>query len=241
MATANPTITAADIINDVDIRVINSLSSADKIPWVSYAYQRVYGALATAGQEVKEDLFGAYLSLNLDTDSPNEYSVETAIPRFGGFVTVQVKYGASGDEYKIATRLRSVAHWTNWDNISTTYRSKQQPLYYKFGDTLGFIPVPPESGAVAKIFYIKRPNQIEDVADEIDIPYRFIYPIIEYVQAKTIQRVNEDYREAELVERNFERQLEEITLMAASEDNENDGTDAIEVSSSDEIFYNPLR
>lgn len=241
MASSNPTYTVADVITDVNNRLANpGLSSTVMIPWVSYAYQRIYQVLSGAGQTVKEELFGDDATITMNTTSPNEYSLETNIPRFGGIIKVEVKYGASGDDWNRASKLRSIANWNIQNNVSTSYRGKTQPLYYLLQDVIGFIPTPPESGAQAKVWYIKRPQQLDATTDEIDIPYRYIWPIIEYVQAKTIQRVNEDYREAELVERNFERALEEIALAAVSEYNENDGTDAVEDFSNSFFYHNPL-
>jgi hypothetical protein len=235
----NPDVTVADIITDVEGRFssVPSISSDTYIPWISYAYQKVYHALSSVNSRCREDLFGDMDTITMDTDSPNEYSLETEIPRFGGFVEVQVKYGATGDEYNSASRLASAAHWKNWANISTTYRSKLTPLYYKRGDTIGFIPVPPESGATAKVFFIKRPYQLTETTDVIEIPYRFLYPLTDYVHARAIQMVNEDYQTADVVEANFRRQIEEIKEAAASEFNENDGTDAIQVS---ETFSDPF-
>jgi hypothetical protein len=237
----NPDITASDIITDVEGRFSSSpsLSASRYIPWISYAYQKVYQAIISVNQTAKEEIFGTKVDISLNTNTPNEYSLETEIPRFGGFIDVQIKYGATGDTYNRAKRLKSMSHWTNWDNISTTYRSKLEPLYYKLGDTLGFIPVPPESGATAKVFYVKRSYQITEEDDVIELPYRFLYLISDYVHARALQAVNEDYATAGQIENNFRSQLEDLKEAVASEFNENDGTDAIQ-RNDDDLFTNPL-
>lgn len=237
----NPSVTPADVISDVEGRFASSpaLSSSRYMPWVSYGYQRTFNALSQVGQKVRENLFGELATLSLNTTTPNEYDLTTEIPRFGGFIKVEVKYGATGDVYNQAGFLSSLSHWNNQDNVSTTYRSKLTPLYYKLGNTLGFIPVPPESGALAKVWYIKRPSQLTDVADVIDIPYRFLYPLYDYVHARALQAVNEDYSASSQIESNFRLQLEEIQQSAASEFNEHDGSSAVEVNASD-VIVNPF-
>lgn len=239
----NPSMTVSDVILDVEGRFSSdpNLGSDRYIPWVSYAYQKVYHALSMVNSHCREDLFGAEADLTLTTDTPNEYDLADEIPRFGGFIGVEVKYGATGDTYNKADRLPSQANWKNWDNISTTYRSKLTPLYYKRGDTMGIIPVPPESGATAKIFYIKRPYQLTDSDSVIEIPYRFFYPITDYVHARAIQVVNEDYATSDAVEANFRRQLEEIQEAASSEFNDHDGTDNIQDNSNSDFYNNPFR
>lgn len=238
----NPDVTVADVVTDIEGRFSSapSLSSDRYLPWISYAYQKVYHALSMVNSHCREDLFGDVDTITLNTSTPNEYSLNTEIPRFGGFVSVEVKYGATEDVYNKASRLPSQANWENWDNISTSYRSKMTPIYYKRGTTIGFIPVPPESGGVAKVFYIKRPYQLTETTDVIDIPYRFFYPITDYVHARALQAVNEDYQSSEAVEANFRRQLEEIQEAAASEFDENDGTGNIQDNSDSDFYNNPF-
>lgn len=239
----NPEITAADVINDVEGRFSSdpNLSSSKYFPWISYAYLRTYQALTKVNQTAKEVLFGSLATLTLTTDTPNEYTITDEIPRFGGLIKIEIKYGATGDVYNPAGRLLSLAHWNNQDNVSTTYRSKTTPLYYLLGTKLGFIPVPPESGATAKVWYIKRPYQIQETSDIIDIPYRFIWPVFEYVHAKALQAVNEDYATAAEIEANFRGQLGEVQESVASEFNENDGTDSIQDSINSPIYDDPLK
>lgn len=241
MSSNNPDVTAADIISDIEARMASpGLSTSIYIPWISYAYQRTFQAITKVGQQAREELFGDTDTITLNTTSPNEYTITNEIPRFGGLIKVEVKYGATGDVYNNARRLRSVANWRVMANVSTTYQGKTTPLYYLLGNTIGFIPVPPESGAIAKIYFIKRPYQITNGTDVIDIPYRFLWPIPEYVHAKAIQRVNEDYSTAAKVEAEFNAMLEEVSLAAGGEFNENDGTNGVE-DADDMLYSDPLR
>lgn len=239
----NPQITPADVITDVESRFssVPSISSTVYLPWISYAYQRLYQKICEVSQTAKENLFGEVAEVDLPTSTPSEFTITDEIPRFGGFIAVEVKYGGTGDVYNKASLLKSVAHWTNWDNISTNYRSKVTPLYYQRGKTMGFIPVPPEVNAVAKIWYVKRPYQITSVTDVIDIPYRFLTPLFDFVHARALQKVNEDYGNAGAIEANFRGQLDEIQLAVASEFNENDGTDNVQDNTNSGFYDNPLK
>jgi hypothetical protein len=186
MSANNPSITASDIITDVESRLgAPNINGADYLPWISYAYQKTYAALANAGQGVKDALFGAYITLPL-VNGTTEYSLSTNIPRFASVIKIEVQYGASTDQRNTAGRIRSIAHVSNMGQISTTYYAKTSPMYYLIDGLIGFIPTP--DGGTAYIWYIKRPYQISDGADVIDIDYRFIYPIVNYVQAKAIEK-----------------------------------------------------
>lgn len=238
MSANNPSITASSIIVDVESRLgTPNISTTSYLPWISYAYQRTYAALANAGQRVKETLFGNYTTLSL-TANVAEYSLSTNIPRFASLIKIEVVYGASGDQRVRAMPLNSIASWRNQGNVSTSYRSKTEPLFYILEDTLGFIPTP--DGGTAYIWYVRRPYQIDTGSDVIDIDYRFIYPIVDYVQAKAIEKENEDYSESARLELKFQAALQEIVNAAVSEYNENDG-DGIAVSSDNAIFEDPLR
>lgn len=242
MSSNNPDVTVSDIANEVE-RILRNpgLSTTTYLPWASYAYQKTFQALSGVGMHVREALFGDNATISLTT-STLQKSLTTDIPRFGGVIKVEVKYGASGDDWNPASKLKSIAHWSNTNNVSTTYRSKTQPLYTIIGNSnLIVIPVAPESGAQAKIYYVKRPYQLTDGNDVIDIPYRFIYPIFNYVQAKAVERVNEDYSASKQIENNFEKELIRVAEAADSEFNEEDGTDGVETSASSPIFSNPFR
>jgi hypothetical protein len=241
MSTDNPDITASDIISDVENKLDDpGIDTTVYLPWVSYGYQKTFNALLKCGQRVKEGLFedSATISLTLDT---LEITITTQIPRFGGLVKLEVKYGASGDDWNTAANLGSSSHWRNLQNVSTSYRSKTQPLYLQSGTKLMVIPVPPETGAQAYVRYIKRPYQLTSGTDVIDIPYRYLTPLNNYVQAKALQRANEDYTASAQIENRFLQELEEIMEAAVSEfHNENDGSDAVEVSTDDSIYTDPL-
>lgn len=223
MSSSNPSITVSDIITDVDGRISSAnLSSSVYIPWVSYSYQRIYQALTNVGKTCAETLFGDTDTIALTTTNPNEYTITDEIPRFASIIAVWVKYGATGDIYNKAKKLRTTGMIGNPSNVSTTYFGKTKPFYYIRGGVIGFIPVPPESNGVAKIDFVKRPYQLTETTDVIDIPYRFIWPISEYVHAKAIQRLNEDYNTSAQLESNFRQQLEEVALAAASEFDEDE-------------------
>ena len=240
MSSNNPDISASDIIDQVESLLgTPNVSSDIYLPWISYAYQRVFQKLANVGQRVKEELFGDSGQISL-TQSQLEHSIVSSIPRFGGEVAVEVKYGASGDVRVPATKMRTKAYWRNYDNVSTSYRSKNSPIYYISGGDIGIIPVPPEAGAIAYIDFVKRPYQITEGDDIIDIPYRFTYPIVNFVHAKAVQKVNEDYGESRLIQKEFQDELEEIAVAADSEYNENDGTSTIEPDPDSDIFVDPL-
>lgn len=243
MSSNNPDITVSDIITDVEARLgTPNISTSIYAPWFSYAYAKLYAALVNAGQTVKEQLFGNYEEVTL-TNGTAEYALSTILPRFGSVIKIEILYGAEGDERAVARRLRSIAQWRNQGNVSTAYRNKQDPLYYLLQDIIGFIPTPPAgdaSNAIAYCWYVMRPYQITLGSDVIDIPYRFIYPIVNYVQAKAIEKQNEDYSTAALVEQRFEREIEQAATSAASEYNENDAQ-GIEVSGDSAIFDNPFR
>lgn len=241
MSSDNPTYTVANAITDVEARLgTPGISSSIYVPWASYAYNRVWGRLAKLGQHVKENLFGDTDTISL-TQSTLEHDISDSIPRFESAVEIEVLYGGANDVRTRATKLRSVSHWGDLSKVSTDYRSKSEPLYYILGGKLGVIPVPPESGAVAYVKFIKRGTQLTDPSDEIDLPYRFIYPIIEYMHAKAIQRTNEDYSTSRNIENEFKSLLDEIEEVAASEFSEDDETNAVEVSASSSLFSNPFR
>jgi hypothetical protein len=245
MSANNPEITASNIIDDVENRLGNPNIGADiMLPWVSYAYQKTYQALINVNQQVKETYFGALAEFDL-TPGVAEYSINENIPRFGGFIKVEIRYGASGDQYVRASKLPSVANWYNQSNDSTSYTGKNAAMYYLIGDNLGFIPTPPagevSQDVVARVWYVKRPYQITEEDDIIDIPYRFLYPIANYVQARAIQRENEDYEQAALVERKFETELEQIAEAADSEYSESEGGNYVQVASDSPLYQNPMR
>ncbi len=237
MSSNNPSITVSDIVTDVENRLNQpSLGGDVYLPWVSYAYAKTYAALANAGQGVKEALFGAYMPVAL-VNGQTEYTLSSLIPRFASVIKIEVLYGASGDQRNTASKIKSIAHIKNMGQLSTTYWSKTQPFYYQLEDTLGVIPTP--DGGTMYVWYIKRPYQLTSSSDVIDIDYRFIYPIVNFVQAKAIQAVNEDYTTSEEVERIFERELEQIANTAAGEYNEEEG-DSVQISSSSSLYENPL-
>lgn len=240
----NPDITASDIITDVENRLDSpNISTAKYLPWVSYAYQKLYQALIGSGQRVKEELFGNYIEFDL-TNGTAEYSLETNIPRYGGTIKVEIKYGGTSDDWVRARKIPSLANYDIQNNVSTSYRGKSDAIYYIIQNKIGFIPTPPstDSGTpVARVWYIRRPFQVTAGTDIIDIPYRFIYPLVDYVQAKAIMSENEDYNQAAQMEANFRQQLVEVAEAAVSEFDENDGTNFIQVSSNSSLFSNPFR
>lgn len=214
----NPSVTAADIITDVEARLLNpAISSSIYLPWISYAYNRVYLTLLRSRKEIAEQFFGDSYTLILDTDSPNEYVITDSIPRYGGILKVEIKYGAAEDSWTNISQLPSVSTYNILQENTVTYRAKSSAIYYIIGQKIGFIPTPPETGAQAVIYYIKRPYQISASSDVIDIPYRYQYPIADYVQSKAIQRANQDYSASQVIEDRFRQQLEEVAISADSE------------------------
>jgi hypothetical protein len=242
MATDNPSITASNLITDVEARLGNpNLSGTKYLPWISYAYQKVYHKLANVGQEVKEQLFGALETVTL-TNGTAEYNLNDKISRYGGFIKAEIKYGGTSDEYKRATKLRSISQWNDQSQVTTSYQPKDKPLVYFLGTVFGVIPTPPADDAgtpYAKIWYVKRPYQITEVGDTIDIPYRFMFPLVNYVQAKAVQAKYEDYSASMALEKKFEDELEQMAEMAAGEMTENEGM-GVEVDSSSPLYSNPL-
>lgn len=218
MATNNPDITASDIITDVEARLMTpAISSSKYLPWISYAYGRVFLTLLRARREIAEQFFADNYLLTLNTNNPNEYILTDYIPRFGGMLKVELKYGDTNDQWVNIAQLPSISTYDILQNNTTAYRGKSSAIYYLVGGKIGFIPVPPESGATARIYYIKRPYQIDSVDDTIDIPYRYQYPIVDYVQAKAIQTANQDYSTSQVLEDRFRQQLEEVAISADSE------------------------
>lgn len=240
MAEQNPDLLVSDIITDVEARLnAPDLATSVYLPWISTAAQRIYRALCALGQEGKERYFGASGTISLTTNTL-EHNILSSISDFGGFIDVEVLYGATGDTRSKATKLRSVSQWRDLSNVSTDYRSKVTPLYYQSGNNIGIIPVPPESGAIAYIRYIRKLPQYTDADDVINIPYRFSWPIYDYVEAKALQRTNEDFSTSRQIEMDFRADIDDLTQMAADEINENDGSNRVEVSSNSTIFDDPL-
>jgi hypothetical protein len=241
MSDSNPTYTASDVISDVEGRLSSpNINTSIYLPWISYAYNRLWGKLANIGQHAKEAFFADTGTISLDV-STLEHTITDDIPRFGSLIRLEVQYGGSGDLRVRAYPLKTVANVRNLGNVSTNYYPKGAPRYYIAGGKLGIVPVPPESGATAYLRYVKRVDQITDAEDVIDIPYRFVWPIAEYVHAKAIQRVNEDYSIASGLEDNFRQMLEEVADQAAGElSNENDGTNFVEEDDGDGWYANPL-
>lgn len=245
MSTNNPNIIASDIISDIEVRLGNSnLDTSEYLPWVSHAYQRLYRAIVAAGQQAKEVYFGDDVTFNLSSGT-GEYSLSTNIPRFGGIIKVELKYGGTGDDWVKVARLPSINNYEQvMNNTSTVYRAKSSPLYYILQDVIGFIPVPPGADAgtaQAKVWYVKRPYQIDNGSDVIDIPYRFLEPLNDYVQAKAIQAENESYSESLEIDRVFEAKLKQITEQVVNEFGEYEGHDSIQPMSGSKLYNNPLR
>ena len=240
MSEDNLDLLVSDIITDVEARMGNpNISTSIYLPFINTAYARTYFALMGTGRAVKEELFGEYALVTLNTSSPNEYDLIDLAPRFGGMIKLEVKYGGTDDIYKKATRLKSLADW-DMSHVTTDYIAKATPLYYILGKKIGFLPVPPEAGAVAKMWYVKRPYQLSESTDIIDIPYRFTYPIVNYVHAKAIQKENEDYKNSLNIENVFKNELEELSQFVEGEYNENEGSE-VEDSSNSGFYENPLR
>ena len=243
MSTNNPSVTASDIITDVEARLYSpNISSTVYLPWVSYAYQKLFAALASTNQRVRENLFGNLIQFDL-IGGTAEYALSTYIPRFGSFIKGEIRYGASGDDWVRLKPLGSIANWEIQNNVSTSYRPKTGALYYLLEDAIGFVPTPPsgDSGTpTVKIWYVRRPYQINLGTDVIDIDYRFIYPITDYVQAKAIEREAEDYAVAGQVDAKFERQLEEVAQNADAEFNENE-IETVYRASDSPLYSDPLR
>jgi len=228
MSSFNPDVTINDIIADVEARLTSpNLDVSFYLPIISSAAGRIYQSIIALGQDAKEKFFGANGTISL-TQSTLEHNIFTSLEDFLSFIDVEVLYGATEDTRNTATKLSSPSKWGNKANVSTTYQSKAAPLYYQSGDNIGIIPVPPEAGAIAYVRYVRKIPQYTDGADVVNIPYRFIWAITDYVQAKTIQRVNEDYSASRQIENDFDRHLEDIANMAASEINENDGSNVIQ-------------
>lgn len=243
MSSNNPSITASDIVTDVESRFPSAvnISTAIYLPWISYSYQRTYQALVSVGQEARENLFGAKAELTL-VNGTAEYALSTYIPRYGSFIKGEILYGASGDQWVNLSHIRSVAQWRIMNNVSTSYRAKDEALVYFLADTIGFIPTPPasdSSSAQAKIWYVKRPYQINSATDVVDIPYRFIYPVVNYVQAKAIEKKYQDFSTGRDIERRFKEELEEVAEAASQEFDENTGA-AIEVSPNSQLYNDPF-
>ena len=245
MSTNAPSITASDIVTNIETRLGGTnLDTTNYLPWISYAYQKIYRAIISAGQQAKEYYFGNYTTFNL-TGGTGEYSLITNVPRFGGIIKVEIKYGATGDLWTPVKRIPSINnYYETTGNTSTTYQSKQSPLYYILQDTIGFIPVPPagDSGTPqAKIYYVRKPYQITAGTDVIDIPYKYIDAIDDYVHAKAIQAENESYAESLEIERVFEAKLNQITEDVNDEFGEYEGIDSIQAFSGSKLYSNPLR
>lgn len=242
MSANNPSITASSIIADVENRLgTPNISTTTYIPWVSYGYSKTWAALNGVGQEAREELFGAYIAVSL-TNGLGEYTLSTIIPRFSSFIKAEIQYGGNGDIRVPIGKIRSLANWQNMGNVSTSYRSKSDPILYRYKNTLGIIPTPPATDTIVPtlyVWYVQKPFQITDGADIIDLEYRYIYPLVNYVQAKAIQTEHEDYATSLQIENLFEKELNDIAETVASEYNENEG-ESIETSSSSSIYDNPL-
>ena len=245
MSTDNPDVTASDIVVDIESKLQGTnLDTTDYLPWISYAYQKLYRAIVSAGQQVKEYYFGDYITFNLSGGN-NEYSLSTNIPRFGGMIKAEILYGGTNDTWTKLTRLPSLNNYgQTMNNVDTNYQSKQNPLYYILQDTIGIIPTPPAGDAGTpqiKVWYVKRPYQINDGADVIDIPYRYLEPLNDYVHAKAIQSENESYGESDMIEKNFDRKLQGITEDVENEFGEYEGTDSVQPFSGGRLHSNPMR
>ncbi len=245
MSTNTPSVTASDIVTNIETRLGGTnLDTTDYLPWISYAYQKIYRAIVAAGQQAKEYYFGNYTTFNL-TGGTGEYSLSTNVPRFGGIIKVEILYGATGDGWITAKRLPSLNNYRETTgNVSTTYQSKNSALYYILQDTIGFIPTPPASDpniAQAKIYFVRKPYQIDAGGDVIDIPYKYIDALDDYVQSKAIQSENESYTESLEIERVFEAKLNQITEDVTDEFGEYEGTDSVQEFSGSQLHANPFR
>ena len=243
MATANPDYTASDIIEEVNSLLTGgtNLSAEIMLPWISTAYQRLYAKISSVSKQAKEELFGDRADVELVADTL-EYTLTDSIPRFGGFIKVAVRYGASEDDWNPATRLLSIEYWKDLSKVSTQYQAKTLPLYYQRNGLIGVIPTAvsgeTDQTPTARVWFVKRAERIDEVTDIIDIPYRFCYPIVNYVLKRTLQRVNEDYATADQIDRDFKEDLEEVALSVASEFEE--GIDGIEVPAGSALYDNPF-
>ena len=239
-----PSVTASDIITDIETRLGDTnLDTNDYLPWISYAYQKLYKAIVRAGQQAKEYYYGNYTTFNL-TSGTGEYTLTTNVPRFGGIIKVEVKYGGTDDRWVTAARLPSINNYNQSSEYNTTqYRGKDKPYYYMLQDLIGFIPVPPGSDAgtpQAKIFYVRKPYQIDSGTDVIDVPYKYIDALNDYVQSKALQAENESYNESLEIERVFEAKLRQITEDVEDEFGEYEGTDSVQPMQGSQLHSNPL-
>lgn len=245
MSETNPSITANDIILEVEARLGSpNIAQASYIPWISYAYQKEYGKIVRIGQHVKERVFGELVTFDL-TASTAEYALSSVIPQFGGFIRGQIKYGGTSDDWVKLKVLKSLSSWDDMTNVTTSDWPKQDALIYFIKDYVGFIPTPPAASVdtgtpQAKIWYIKRPVRITVATDVIDIPYRFTFPIVSYVQAMGIMAENEDYTQAARVEARFEADLEEVAQTIESEFSEREEANVIEATDT-ALYDDPLR
>jgi len=233
MAQDNPTYTVSDVITDVNNRTRNpGLSNSVLIPWVSYAYNRLYNKILNVNQQIKEQLFSAYTTIPL-VSGTSEYTITTYMPRYHSMIKVEMLYGATGDQRVTARKIPSIAYWKLQNQVSTSYANKGAPMWYILGSLIGFIPTP--DGGTAYIWYVKRGTQLTEVADAIDIPYRYVYPVIDYVEAKIIARINEDYSTADMLERKFASQLEEVAEMVDGEYSEFEGNSIVDMEGGVEL------
>lgn len=241
MSSNNPTITVSDLIEEVDTRLGGTnLDTSDFLPWASYSQLKTYNAIIAAGQQAKERYFETEDTLDLST-SVLEIDITSQAPDFGSVVKIEVKYGASGDDWNPASKMASSANWRNLHNVSTTYRNKTSPVYNITGDSnLMVIPIPPEDGAQAYIRYISRPYKLTLATDTIVIPYRFTYLMTDYIYNRATIAENEDISAFRALDADFEAKLRKLTEEVTNEFNENDGTSGIRVSGSAPIFRNPL-
>lgn len=206
----NPEYTVADVISDVNGRLRNPGVGAEIItPWVSYAYNRLYNKLLNVNQQVKEQLFGAYTTIDLEEDVA-EYVITEHAPRYSSLVKYEIHYGTN--QITSGKSIYSIAKSPN--NVITG--GSGTPRLYRYGNNFAFYPIPGEG--TAHLWYIKRGKQLTQSTDVLyDIPYRYLYPIMDYVEGRVIARINEDYGVLGTLEREFERKMEEVAMMADGE------------------------
>lgn len=243
MSETNPEVTANDLITEVEARMgTPAIAQASYLPWISYAYQKTYNKYQGIGQHVRETFFGTLATVTLQA-GVNEYLLSDTIPLYGGFIKGQIKYGGTSDDWVRLKVLRSLSKWEDQTNVTTSDWPKASALIYFLKDYFGIIPTPPTDDAgtpSAKIWYVKRPARITAAADVLDLPYRFLYPVVSYVHGMAVMAENEDYTNSLRIEARFDKDLEEAAIAIDSEFSEYEQGNRVE-ETDESLYTDPFR
>lgn len=154
------------------------------LPLIDEGQNRIYNKLIK--NKIFHNLF--YTHATWDTkNGTSEYTVADGVPNDIKFVLkIETQYDGQDKRHR-ATKI-GVENIAKMDEISTSYKDKYRPEYYRYGEgsniTIGFVPTHDVAGDdYNKIWYMKKPVQITDSSQSLIIPSDGHYLVVRFAHA----------------------------------------------------------